>query len=177
MELLKEEQTGALRKRLVAEDGLLLTEYLADTGRAKAALSFIIDRDTPETRAGAMARPIRGLSAGARSGLAALLRRSAEPDEPGAVAADGEVGGMVGNCDTLLTVDGGRLVYTVEPRCAGCGGSARLDLGAATEGRVKKMRQACERFQDQWLEPYVWAVKHEYIDNGGFEDREFGDDE
>ena len=177
MEILKEEQTGALRKRLIAADGLLLTEYLADTDRARVALNFIIDRDTPETRAGAMARPIRGLSAGARSGLAALLRRSAESDEPGDVAADREVGGMFGNCDAVLVVDRGRLVYTVEPRCAGCGGSARLDLGAATEGRVKKMRQACERFQDQWLEPYVWAVKHEYIDNGGFEDREFEDDE
>lgn len=169
--VLKEVRSGALQKRLVAEDGLVRLEYLADTDRAKVNLGFILGKDTPETRTAAAGWSLNGLTSDPRNGLGLLLSRTLEPDEAGEVLADqAEIAGCTGICDTDLSIVEGRLIYTVDACSPGCLGSARLDLGAATPARTKAMTGAVGRFTENWLLNYSWSVKHAYIDNDCYED-------
>ena len=168
--ILKEICSGKFYKYLSAQDGLIWLYYLIQTELADVDLYFILEKDTPENVAKAESWPMDGLTSNARNGLCALLRRSEDADEPGQPMPDGSLGGTCGICDTDLSVVHGRLIYTITPCSPGCGGHGRIDLGSATPTRAKKMQDAVSRFEENWLLPYTWAVKHEYIDNGGYEE-------
>lgn len=170
--ILKEQCVGALTKRFVSNDGFIYEEYLAQNGKADVALSFLQEKATPENEAAAAGWSLTGLTKSVNSGLCALLRWSEEPDAPGEPLPDGELHGCCGICDTSLSAEVGRLIYTIDPCSPGCGGHARIDLGAATPRRAEAMRGAVFRFEDKWLIPHSWAIKHEYIDNCGYEDDE-----
>ena len=168
--ILKEQRVGALTKRIVSLDGFLYEEYLVQTDKADVALTFLLEKATPENEAAAADWSLTGLTKSANSGLCALLRRCEEPDAPGQVLPDCDAGGCAGICDTSLTVEGGRLIYTISPCSPGCGGHARIDLGAATPFRVEAVQDAISRFEENWLIPHSWTVKHECIDNDFYED-------
>ncbi len=168
--ILKEQRAGALTKRFVSRDGFLYEEYLVQNDKADVALSFLVEKATPENEAAAAGWSLTGLTRSANSGLCALLRRSEAPDAPGEPLPDCELGGNCGICDTELSVEGGRLIYTITPCSPGCDGHARIDLGAATPYQTETAQDAVSRFEENWLIPHSWAVKHECIDNNFYED-------
>ncbi len=170
-QVLKEACSGGLCKRLSARDGVIWLEYLVDTDRAKSDLGFILGKDTPENRAAAAGWSLNGLTSGARNGLCAVLRRTGEPDEEGDVLPDqSDLAWCSGNCGTQLSVENGRLIYTIEACSPGCGGRARFDLGAAVRDRAEAVERTLRSFEENWLLDYTWIIKHEYIDNEYYTD-------
>ena len=166
--VLREDRLGPLRRSITAREGLLYLEYRADTERAQIDLCFVLASEDPEDPAQTEGWTMSALARSSRDGLCALLRRTEEPEEEGKTLPDGSLFSVCGNCDSELRAEGGRLIYTFTPACAGCGGSARFDLGRAVPSRARRVLRTVENFDENRLQPLVWGVKHEYLENGGY---------
>lgn len=164
-------EVGGLKREITLEDKDLCLSVSAEEKRAKVALAFFC-KNSPENL-DELIELSKMLARSNRGGLIAMLRQSNLPDEVlkrKAYQKDEFISGTEGLFSSSLEVKDGHLIYHMEPAAVACCGELHIDFGVVTKNRTKVLARMVEGFETDYLIPFIYTIKHKYIDEMEWEE-------
>lgn len=154
-------------KRKIYTDGTTLYLTVEGKVKGKSNIKMLFLYGTPTRKNISELKKSLGLLVSNQTGgLLTLLKYSSEKDQPYQKSPEKDqfISGFLGNFESELKVENGRVLYSIELCSVGSKGSAYFDLGLATKSRISTVRKIVEVFENDYFCEFTRRVKKKKLE-------------